>query len=298
MVRLRLFLIKRFLNKLKSRVDYTDILLARRGFERVSKFNKPRQGFKYATENIGDIKTEWVMPNGADEKKVLLYFHGGGYATGSINTHRTLVSQIARNAGITALSVEYRLAPEHKFPAAVEDAFAAYQWLLQKGYLPQNICFGGDSAGGGLTLATLLYVRDKNTPLPKCAIALSPWTDHTFTGNSYQANRLIDPMLVAEGFPVWSKHYTGDADPKNPYISPLFGDLHGLPPVYIQVGEDELLLDDSTRFAAKAKEAGVDIALDVFPEMFHVFQAFLRILPTARQANLQLGNFLKKQLAN
>ena len=297
MAGIRLFFVKNLLLRLKNRVDYNDILFARRGFERIAgRFNKPLSGFNYQPWQLGDMKMEWITPEGANEKKVLLYFHGGGYCTGSINTHRASVSQIIKGAGIKALMVDYRLAPENKFPAAVEDAATAYNWLLQNGYSSDDICFGGDSAGGGLALASLLYLRDNNIPLPKCAIALSPWTDHTLSGNSYLGNKDIDPMLVAEGFPVWSKHYTGEEDPKNPYISPLFGDLRGLPPIYIQVGEDEMLLDDSIRFAEKAKAAGVDITLDVYAEMFHVFQAFWLVLSLAKKANAQLGQFLNKQM--
>lgn len=297
MAGVRLFFVKNLLSRLKSRVDYRDIMFARRGFERVAgRFNTPLSGFNHQAWKLGDLKVEWVTPEHANEKKVLLYFHGGGYTTGSINTHRALVSQIIKGAGIKALMIEYRLAPEHKYPCAVEDAAMAYQWLLDNGYSANDICFGGDSAGGGLTLATLLYVRDKGMPLPKCAIALSPWTDHTLSGRTYVTNKDIDPMLVAEGFPVWSKHYTGDEDPQNPYISPLFGDLHDLPPVYIQVGEEEMLLDDSLRFAEKAKAAGVDITIDVYAGMFHVFNAFWLALSTAKKANIKLGEFLKAQM--
>jgi len=297
MPRLRVFLIKKTLSTLKGRIDYTNIMLARRGFERLAKrFRGPLPGCTYTPDKVGDMAVEWITPKEANLNKVLLYFHGGGYATGSINTHRHLASQIAMNAGIKALIINYRLSPENKYPAAVEDAATAYHYLLQNGYTHNDICFGGDSAGGGLTICTLLYLRDKNIPLPKCAIALSPWLDHTLSGNSYLGKKDIDPMLVAEGFPIWSKHYTGDADPKTPYISPVFSEPQGLPPIYIQVGEDEMLLDDSTRFAEKAKAAGLDIRLDIFPEMWHVFQAFWQILPTARNANKQLGAFLKQQM--
>jgi len=297
MARIRVFLIKKMLSTLKGRIDYHNILLARRGFESLAKrFRGPLPGFTYTPDKIGDMMVQWITPNVTNVNKVLLYFHGGGYATGSINTHRALVSQIARNAGIKALMINYRLAPEDKYPAAVEDAAAAYHHLLQNGYTHNDICFGGDSAGGGLAICALLYLRDKNIPLPKCAIALSPWLDHTMSGESYVSKKEIEPMLVAEAMPVWSKHYTGDADPKSPWISPVFSDPHGLCPLYIQVGDEELLLDDSTRFAAKAKAAGVDVRLDIFPEMWHVFQAFWQVLPTARNANKQLGAFLKEQM--
>jgi acetyl esterase/lipase len=293
---IRLFLLKKLLRRIKNNADFENLLRARRGFEKVGRFNKPLKGFTYTTTTINGIKSEWVTPNGADESKVLLYFHGGGYATGSINTHRALVSQIVKSAGIKALIIEYRLAPEHKYPAPIEDAAGVYKWLLENGYPYNHIAFGGDSAGGGVTIGTLLYLRDNNLPLPNCAIAMSPWLDLTMSGESFHTKKEIDPMLIAAGLPVWRNHYLGDIDPKSPYASPIFHSLQGLPPVYIQVGEEEVLLDDSTRFAQKAKADGVDISLDVYPKKFHVFNGFWRILPKAREANRKLGEYLKKHL--
>jgi len=294
---IRLFFIKKLLRRIKSRADYNNIEFARRGFEKIAgRFNTHLKGFRYKEETINGIKGEWVIPKGADESKVLLYFHGGGYATGSINTHRALVSKIAQYSNISALSINYRLAPEFKYPAPIEDATTVYQWLLQKGFSNASICFGGDSAGGGVTICTLTYLRDKSIPLPKCAIALSPWLDLSMSGESYHTKHDEDPMLVAAGFPIWSKNYLGDADPKSPYASPIFHDLSSLPPIYIQVGEEEMLLDDSTRFAAKGKEQGVDVKLEIFPKKFHVFNAFWRVLPKAREANKKLGLFLRGQL--
>lgn len=295
---IRLFFVKQLLRRIKHRANYRDIQFARRGFEKVAgKFNNHLPRFTYTPVSVAGIKSEWVLPDGADESKVLLYFHGGGYATGSINTHRALVSQIVKNAGIKGLIIEYRLAPEYKYPAPVEDAASAYKWLLENNYKPEQIAFGGDSAGGGLAVCTLLYLRDNNIPLPKCAIALSPWLDHTMSGNSYQTNKDLDPMLVAEAFPVWSKFYMHESDPTSPYSSPIFHNLHGLPPIYVQVGEEEILLDDSTRFAEKAKADGVDVSLEIFARKFHVFNAFWRVLPRAREANKKLGAFLSKHLS-
>lgn len=295
---IRLFFVKQLLRRVKNRADYTNVLYARRGFEKlVSKFNNHLHGFTYTQFHVGELKAEWITPDGADEKKVLLFFHGGGYATGSINTHRALVSQIAKHAGVKALLFDYRLAPENKYPAPIEDAATMYQWLLSNGYSPNQVAFGGDSAGGGMSIGSLLYLRDHNIPLPKCAIALSPWLDHTMTGHSYHGHKDIDPMLVAEGFPLWSNNYMGDADPKSPYASPIFHSLKGLPPIYVQVGHEEILLDDSTRFEAKAKEDGVDVIVEVYPKKFHVFNAFWRVLPKAREANKKLGEFIKAQLA-
>jgi acetyl esterase/lipase len=298
---IRLFFVKNLLRRVKNRVkirgDYHNLILARRGFEKlVSRFNNHLPGFTYTTTEIGGMKAEWILPDGADEKKVLVFFHGGGYATGSINTHRALVSQISKNAGIKALLFDYRLSPEHKYPAPIEDAVTVYRWLLDNGYSSSNIAFGGDSAGGGICIGSLLYLRDNKLPLPKCAIALSPWLDLTMSGQSFHTHKDIDPMLLAEGLPVWAGHYLGGADPKSAYASPIFHSLAGLPPVCIQVGEEEVLLDDSTRFAEKAKAEGTQVSIEVFAKKFHVFNAFWRVLPRAREANRKLGDFLKTNL--
>ncbi len=294
---IRLFFIKKLLRRIKNNADHTNIIAARRGFEKVGRFNKPLKGFTHTPLEIAGMKAEWIIPQGADETKVLLFFHGGGYATGSINTHRSLVAQLARNAGIKALLFNYRLAPENKFPAPIEDATTVYQWLLANGYPPGNIAFGGDSAGGGMTIGTLFYLQDKGIVLPKCAIAISPWLDQTMSGASFQTKKDIDPMLVAAGLPLWGANYMGDADPRSPYASPIFHNLKNLPPVYVQVGEEEMLLDDSIRFAEKAKTDGANVTLEVFAKKFHVFNAFWRLLPKAREANRKLGAFLKEHLA-
>jgi acetyl esterase/lipase len=296
---IRLFFIKKLLRRVKNNANYENIIGARKGFERmVSKFNKHLKGFRYEQFHIQHIKCEWIIPEHADNSKVLLYFHGGGYATGSINTHRALVSKIAEYAGTKALIIDYRLAPEYKYPAPIEDAVTAYHWLLENGYEFKNIAFGGDSAGGGITLGTLLFLRDHYMPMPKCAIALSPWSDLTLSGTSYEKNKAIDPMLVFEAFPLWVKNYVGDADPNALYASPLHQDLKNLPPIFIQVGEHEMLLNDSVDFADKARAAGVDVTLEVYPKKFHVFNAFWRVLPKAREANKKLGGFIKQQLSS
>ncbi len=294
-----LFVLRAALRRVKKRGDVTNPQRARYGFEKmVGKWNKPLKGFTYVQEDVSGISSEWIYPNNCDRTKVLLYFHGGGYMVGSYNTHRGLVSQIAKHAEVSALSINYRLAPEYPYPAAIEDCAKAYEWLLNKGFSPSQICLGGDSAGGGCVVGTLTYLRDKNIPLPKCAIAISPWVDHTFSGHSFPSRDKLDPMLIADGFPMVSDYYMTGQDPKAPYASPIFHSLSNLPPVYVQVGDHELLLSDSTRFAEKAKEEGTDVRLDVYPEMFHVFNAFWKVLPKAREANQKLGGFLKQQLAS
>jgi acetyl esterase/lipase len=293
-----LSIVKYAMRRFKKKANWRNIADVRYGFEQIGrKYDKVNRACRYESFQIERMKAEWIIPVAKpDTNKVLLYFHGGGYAAGSISTHRAQVSQMVMLSGVKALIIEYRLAPEHKYPAPIEDAVFAYDWLLANNYAPENIAFGGDSAGGGLTVATLLYLRDHNIPLPKCAICLSPWTDLTLSGESQTTKEQLEPMLVKEAFPLWVSNYLGDADPRSPYASPLFGELHGLPPIYIQVGSDELLLSDSTCFAEKAIATGSPVTLEIYEGYFHVFQAFFRILRTAREANKKLAAFLVQQL--
>lgn len=219
-------------------------------------------GIEVSPVSVDGFPAEWIIPTGATKDKVILYTIGGGYVSGSCQDHRRIVSRMAKGSGVSVLLFEHRLAPEHPFPAALDDSVTAYRWLLAKGVLPSNIMIVGESAGGGLCLATLLALRDQGIPLPAAAVALSPWTDLNLTGESYRTN--ADVCLAPKGMAhVCSRYYVGDNDPCLPWISPLYGDLHGLPPILIQVGGDETLLDDSTRFAAKSKAAGVDVTLNV-----------------------------------
>lgn len=251
--------------------------------------------------DAGSVQAEWIVPPNAAADRVILYLHGGGYVMGSINTHRAMIARIARASQARALALDYRLAPEHPFPAAVEDATAAYRWLLAQGYKPARIVIAGDSAGGGLVLAALLALRDANVPLPACAVPISPWTDMEGTGASMKTNASKDPMVAPSGgsgglFNM-AKAYVGDADPKNPLASPLHADYHGLPPLLIQVGETETLLDDSTRVAEKAKAAGVTVELEVWDEMIHVWHVFAKILPEGQQAIDRIGQFVLEHAA-
>jgi epsilon-lactone hydrolase len=240
----------------------------------------------------GGVKAEWIVPPGADAERVLLYFHGGGYVMGSINTHRAMVARMARAAHARALLIDYRLAPEHPFPAAVEDATAAYRWLLAQGYKPHRIALAGDSAGGGLTLTTLLALRDAHTPLPACAVPISPWTDAEGTGASVKTKAAKDPMVREADLLRYGKLYGGDTDLKNPLISPLYGDYRGIPPLLIQVGEAEIILDDSTRVTERAKQAGVQVDLEVWDEMVHVWHIFAKLLPEAQHAIEKMGAYV------
>lgn len=253
-------------------------------------------GLEVAPFDLCGMAAEWLIPAGAGKDKVILYTVGGGYISGTCNDHRTLVAKVAQSSGIAVLMFNHRLAPEHPYPAALDDALTAYRWLLEKGIAPENILIMGESAGGGLCLATLLAVRDLGLPLPVGAVALSPWTDLKLTGDSYQtkANVCISPPGMSV---ICSKYYVGSHDPAEPWISPLYGDLHGLPPLFINVGEYETMLDDSTRFAAKAKVAGVDTTLVIGKKMIHCYPLMAPLFPEATQALNEICDFIKKRLA-
>lgn len=247
--------------------------------------------------SAGGVPAEWIVAPGAENDRVILYLHGGGYVMGSINTHRAMISRISRAAKARALALDYRLAPENPFPAAVEDATAAYRWLLAQGYKPNKIAIAGDSAGGGLTLATLLKLRDDKAELPACAIPISAWTDMEGTGASVKTRAAADPMVGSSSLSGMAKHYVGNADPKNPLLSPLHGDYKGIPPLLMQVGDAEILLDDTTRIAEKAKAAGVKVDLEVWPEMVHVWHVYAKMLPEGQQAIDRIGQYVLQHTA-
>lgn len=238
------------------------------------------------------VPADWVTVDTSQADRVILYFHGGGYVTGSRNSHRGLASRIARAAQASVLLPEYRLAPEAPFPAAVEDATTCWRWLLSQGYVPARMTIAGDSAGGGLALATLLALKDAGDPLPACAVALSPWTDLEARGPTAQPGAVDDPMLTPEGLRISSQQYAG-TEPRNPLASPLHGNLTGLPPLLLQVGTREILLSDSTRFAENAQAVGVDVTLEVEEGLIHVWQMFPD-LPESRSAVERIGAFVER----
>lgn len=239
------------------------------------------------------VPAEWVTVPASNGLRIVLYFHGGGYCMGSLNTHRELVSRIARAAQARVLNVDYRLAPEQPFPAALDDAVASYRWLLAADVDPHTVVVGGDSAGGGLALAFLARLRDEAYPLPAGAVLLSPWTDLTGSGDSICHRRSLDPMIDAGGLHETAGYYCTEEERANPYVSPLFDSLRGLPPLLVQVGGREVLIDDSIRVAEKAEHAGVDVTLQVWEEAFHVFQA-LPALPEAAEALSGIGRFVMR----
>lgn len=244
---------------------------------------------------IGTIPAAWFIPKQASPERALLYLHGGAYVFGTIDTHKSLIAQIAKASDIKILAIEYRLAPENPFPAALTDALIAYKYLLENGYQPQNIFFAGDSAGGGLTLATLIALRDRQLPLPAKAIFLSPWTDLTLSGNSIKAFADKDPIIVEYWLDQAAEFYTQQASTprQHPLVSPLFADMHGLPPLLIQVSSEEMLLDDSTRLAERAQQAGVSVTLEVWEGMVHVWHVLYTVLPEAKRAIARIAEFIK-----
>jgi acetyl esterase/lipase len=228
----------------------------------------------------------------------VLYLHGGGYGYGASAHYRDFTWRIAEATATATLCVDYRLAPEHPFPAAVEDAARAYRWLLAEGADPRRIAIMGDSAGGGLAFCALLRLRDEGAPLPAAAVALSPWTDLALTGMSLRQHAEADPMLAAEYAKALAARYLAGADPRHPYASPLYGDPAGFPPTLIQVGSDEILNDDSARMADRLRAAGCAVELQVWPRMPHVWQLFARIVPEGQQAIERIGAFVRPLLHN
>jgi acetyl esterase/lipase len=243
-----------------------------------------------------------LVPSGAAEaagaagRARLLYLHGGGYVIGSPETHEGLVGELARRAGVRATSLDYRLAPGHPFPAAVQDGLAAYRALLDGGTHPNEIALAGDSAGGGLAIATLLAARDAGLPQPAAVAVLSPWVDLTLGGESIRTKEQLDPIFTAGQVRAYADLYLGDQDRSQPLASPVFGDLAGLPPLHVQVGSHELLLDDATRLAARAGSADVDVTLEVWPEVPHVFQYQYGRLDEADVALDRTARFLAERL--
>ena len=246
------------------------------------------------------LSMEWVVANGADLNRRILYMHGGSWISGSPAGYRAFLSRISQAAGAVVLAVDYRLAPEHKFPAALEDCTQAYQWMRQNGpngSAPVESAFlMGDSAGGNLALATLLKAKDLNLPLPEAVVAISPATDFTGGSPSLASRAPVDPIINPAILPALVPVYLGEnTDPTNPYASPLFGDYSGMPPILLQVGDSEVLLDDSTRLADHASAQGCDVTLEVWDGMPHVFQGFAPYLPQAVDAIVKIGEFIRKQ---
>lgn len=246
--------------------------------------------------NAGGVPAEWLRPPGAGSDRAILYVHGGGYVIGSTASHRHLVAALAAAAGAQALSLDYRLAPEHPFPAAVDDALAGYRFLLDRGFAPGKIAVAGDSAGGGLTVATLLAARGAGLPQPACGFCISPWVDLEGLGDSMTGKADVDPMVQKAGLADMAGAYLGAAPARTPLAAPLWADLAGLAPLLIHVGSAETLLDDATRLAARAAAADVDVRLESWPGMIHVWHFFHPMLTEGREAIAVAGDFIRTRM--
>jgi acetyl esterase/lipase len=285
------------LQKLRRRDGWGgDLAAQRKRVEAMSTRLGPTKEVTLDTADAGGRPAEWITPTAVHSDGVILYLHGGAYIMGSIISHRSLAAAIAVESGAQLLNLDYRLAPEHPFPAAVEDARAAYLWLLGQGYRSQQVVVAGDSAGAGLALAMLLALRDEGQPLPAAAVCLSPWTDLAFSGDSWttMADRdLVFGLDDARRSAAW---YLDGADPRTPLASPLYADLTGLPPLLVQVGSEEILLDDAVGLVESARNAGVDICLERWDSMFHVWQIATPFMPESRQAIENIGRFVNQAI--
>jgi len=250
------------------------------------------QDVRYEPIDADGIAAEYVSTPESVKKRVVYYLHGGGYWGGSINTHREIASRLARAAKARVLLIDYRLAPENPFPAAVEDAVAGYRWLLSTGISPAGVIIAGDSAGGGLTMATLVALKDAGEPLPAAAFCVSPWVDLECTGKSLDSKADADPALNRDNLTYVSRLYLGETDPRTPLASPIYADLAGLPPLLIQVGTAEVLYDDATRLADKAEADGVVVVFDPWEDMVHDWPMFAFLLPEGQQAIDRIGEFV------
>lgn len=255
---------------------------------------KPTVGAKAEKVMIGPAKAEFITAPNADPDRAVLYLHGGGYVLGSINSHRDMCERLSRAAKARVLALDYRLAPENPFPAAVEDASSAYRWLIKQGFKPKKIAIAGDSAGGGLTFATLLALKRDGDPMPACATPISPWVDLEGTGETMTTNSEIDPMVQKPMIQQMGQTYVQSGNLRDPLAAPLYGDLAGLPPLLIHVGSRETLLDDARRMADNARKAGVDVTLEVKEGQIHVWHIFASRLDEGEEAIQKLGAFIQK----
>ena len=252
-----------------------------------------------ATERVGTggVPAEWICAPGVNTASVMLYLHGGGYVLGSMRTHRVMLAHLSRASGFSVLGLEYRLAPEHPFPAPVEDTLAAYRWLLSRGYDPRKIVLGGDSAGGGLVVAAMVAMRYVGEPLPAAGVCISPWVDMEATGQSFVTNATSDPSVAKDRILRIASIYLAGKPPQAPLASPRHADLRGLPPLLVQVGSIETLLDDANALTQRAQAAGVQVELEVWEDMPHVWHHFAPMLPEAQQAIARIGEFVRKYVA-
>src|SRR3984957_1009762 len=274
-----------------------DLAELRSGFEALMRTIPIPSDVRKTSTAVGGVNVVEVTVDGIDSANVILYFHGGVYVIGSADSSAPLVADLARRTNAKVISVDYRLAPENPYPAAVQDAKAAYEGLLSQGMDPSNIAISGESAGGGLTAAVLLTLRDAGTPMPSSAFVMSPWADLTLSGNTIVDRQDVDPILTREALTLRVGDYVASAHASDPFISPVFADLQGLPAMLIQVGSHEILLSDAVRLAERAASADVEVTLEVVPGVPHVFQAYAAVLDEGDAALDRAASFLKAHFA-
>jgi acetyl esterase/lipase len=287
----------RVLARLRERPVVTGepVEIWRAGMEERAKSFRPKEGVSFEPVDAGGVAAEWAVPSNAEDR-VLVYFHGGGYCCGSVTTHRVLVSFLAVACGARVLNVEYRLAPEHPYPAGIEDAVSAYRWLLSQNVPAARVAIAGDSAGGGLALAAMMRLRDAGDVLPASAVLLCPWTNLTLSGDSIASGAESELIARLPDLVRLKDWYLNGHDPGDPFVSPIFADLSGLPPMLIHVGKADILIDDGRRVAERARAAGVDATLEEWDEMVHVWHSMAPILPEAREAIDTIGGFLRARI--
>jgi epsilon-lactone hydrolase len=284
-------LVKASLKAVRPIIVNTPLDIQRKRQDFLSTLKRKPPGVRFERAPLADMGAEWFFNEAAQPSPVILYFHGGAYVLGSLVSSRILASELAFASGMKVLSFEYRLAPEHPYPAALEDALAAFNYLLQSGIRPSQVVFAGESAGGGLCLAAALALKDQGMPLPAAIVTIAPWTDLTCSGQSFVYNQENDPLIVLDSVKQSALDYAGGRDLRLAYISPLYGNLEGLPPVMLQVGSGEALLDDALAFAGRLEAAGVPVSLEVYPGMWHVWHIF--DIKESRKALSSIAAFIR-----
>jgi len=279
--------------KLAQRVRPTDIGERRKSFDAIASAYPTAQDVVVEPITVNGVPAEWTTTPGADHSRAVLYLHGGGYVIGSLDSHRHLAAEVGRAAGARCLALHYRLAPEHPFPAAVEDALAGYRYLLDAGVAPGHVAIAGDSAGGGLVVAALVAIRDAGLPQPAAGWCISPWVDMEGIGASMAGKAAEDPTVQKEPLLEMAAHYLHGANPRAPLAAPIYADLRDLAPLFIQVGAVETLLDDAIRLAGVAGAAHVPVTLEIWPEMVHVWHLYYPDLGAGRRAIAAGGRFLR-----
>ena len=275
----------------------TDPVAARHDFEfRMTRLPMAR-GVTASQESIDGVDCTWLVPDGCGDAPLLYFLHGGAYIVGSPATHRRLVSFIAKSAGMRAVLPDYRLAPEHRYPSQLEDSLTVWRALMKSGFDPQRMAIAGDSAGGNLSVATMLSLRDAGESLPAAAVLISPWLDLAGDGGSHHTRARYDPWFKPEKMPALVAGFCDESQIRDPLVSPIHADVTGLPPTLIQVGDHEILLSDSTRIADNIRAAGGRVDLHIWPDMWHVFQYFIGQMPESRKAIDDIGRFLRSEFS-